>query len=214
MLSRKAVVRLYRGSGAATRFYLRIKLRICPFLAMETYFPTAGRIIDLGCGNGAFSNLLKLGSPPREILGLDLDPKKIRAATRVHQDVPGLEFRVSNITDMDYPPADVFSIIDVLYLIPPEKQEKMLRKCFGSLSRGGVLIIKDMDTEPGWKYLWNLFQETLAVKIIGFTLGSKFHFRPRAEYLALLEKTGFRVKAVSLDKGYWYPHILYVCVKT
>ncbi len=213
MLSRKNVYDLYRGRGAAIQLYLRIKLRICPFLAMETYFPPAGKIIDLGCGNGVFSNLLKLGSPSRKILGFDLDPKKIKAANEVHGDVPGLEFMVSNITDMDYPAGDVFSIIDVFYLIPRERQEEMLRKIHESLPRGGALLLKDMDTRPRWKYFWNLFQETIAVKIVGFTLGGRFYFRPRADYLALLEKVGFKVEAVPLDKGYWYPHILYICTK-
>ncbi len=213
MLNREEVYRLYRNCGPATKLYLRIKLRICPFLALETYFPRAGKVIDLGCGNGVFSNLLKLGSPSREILGFDLDPKKIKTAREVHKDIPGLEFRVSNITDMDYPMSDVISMIDVLYLIPYSRQEAMLRKCHGALRKGGTLILKDMDSRPRWKYLWNIFQETLAVKMIGFTLGGRFYFRKQSDYLSLLESIGFRVQPVSLDKGYWYPHILYVCIK-
>jgi len=197
----------------ATKLYLRIKLRICPFLAVETYVPRSGKVVDLGCGNGVFSNLLKLGSPSRQVVGFDLDPKKIKAARDVHKDITGLEFQVANITDMDYPSADVFSLVDVLYLIPRREQEDMLRKCCRALSSGGALILKDMDTQPRWKYFWNVLQETLAVKIIGFTLGGKFYFRERADYLRLLRGIGFRVKAVPLDKGYWYPHILYVCVK-
>jgi len=213
MLNRGEVYRHYRNCGLAIKLYLRIKLRICPFQALETYFPRAGKVIDLGCGNGVFSNLLKLGSPSREILGFDLDPKKIKTAREVHKEIPGLEFRVSNITDMDYPMSDVISMIDVLYLIPYPRQEAMLRKCHGALTKGGVLILKDMDTQPRWKYLWNIFQETLAVKIIGFTHGNKLYFRTRSEYLRLLEGIGFRVRPISLDKSYWYPHVLFIAVK-
>ncbi len=213
MLNREEVFRLYHNCGLATKLYLRIKLKICPFLAMETYFPPAGKVIDLGCGNGVFSNLLKLGSPAREILGFDLDPKKIKTARDVHKDIPGLEFRVFNITDMDYPKSDVIAMIDVLYLIPSSRQEAMLRKCYQALTKGGVLLLKDMDTRPRWKYLWNLFQETMAVKIIGFTHGNRFCFRSRAEYLRLLEGVGFRVRPISLDKGYWYPHVLFFAAK-
>ena len=72
---------------------------------------------------------------------------------------------------MDYPEGDVFSLIDVLYLIRPEKQEIILTKSYSALEKGGFLIIKEMDTKPSWKYLWNLIQETAAVKIIGLTLG-------------------------------------------
>jgi len=35
-----------------------------------------------------------------------------------------------------------------------------------------------MDTRPRWKYAWNMIQETLAVKVIGFTLGSRFFSAP------------------------------------
>jgi SAM-dependent methyltransferase len=213
MLRRKEVYRLYRRAGLGTKVYLRIKLRICPFLQMETYFPSEGKVIDLGCGNGVFSNLLKLASPSRDIVGFDLDPKKVLAAREVHKNISGLEFRAGNIINLDFHQADVFSLIDVLYLIPFAQQEEMLRKCHRSLSSGGTLILKDMDTKPRWKSRWNLFQETLAVKITGFTLGGKFYFRDRAEYVELLENIGFKVTAVPLDKGTWYPHILYICVK-
>ena len=213
MLSRKEVYRLYRRAGLGTKIYLRIKLRICPVLKMETYFPSEGMVVDLGCGNGVFSNLLKLASPSRDIVGFDLDPKKILTAREVHKNIFGLEFRAGNIVTLDFPGADVFSLIDVLYLIPLAQQEEMLRKCHQSLNKGGTLILKEMDARPRWKSLWNLFQETLAVKIIGFTLGGKFYFRDRAEYTRLLESIGFKVTAVPLDKGTWYPHILYYCIK-
>lgn len=213
VLTRKQVLGLYRKSGWATRLYLRVKLRICPFLEMETFFPREGRIIDLGCGNGVFSNLLKLGAPSREILGFDLDAKKIRAARKVHAGVASLEFREADIAAMDFPPGDVFSIIDVFYLIPRGLQEDILRRCHAALPRGGKLILKDMDTRPAWKYAWNAFQETLAVKIIGFTLGGKFYFRGREDYRELLGRIGFDVETAPLDRGYWYPHILYICRK-
>ncbi len=76
-----------------------------------------------------------------------------------------------------------------------------------------MLAVKDMDTRPRWKYAWNTIQETLAVKIIGFTLSSRFYFQSRENFTALLQKIGFEVEVVPLDKGYWYPHILYLAKK-
>ncbi|MGB3863897.1 MAG: hypothetical protein WA915_17620, partial [Candidatus Aminicenantaceae bacterium] len=100
-----------------------------------------------------------------------------------------------------------------LYLIPYDKQELILQKCYQSLQPGGILIIKEMDTAPRWKYAWNLFQETFAVKLIGFTLGERFYFQSQKDYKGILQRIGFSVKPVPLDKGYWYPHIVYVCTK-
>jgi len=58
-----------------------------------------------------------------------------------------------------------------------------------------------------------MLQETLAVKIIGFTLGSRFHFQSREKFTALLDRLGFDVEVVPQHKGYWYPHILYLAKK-
>ena len=116
--------------------------------------------------------------------------------------------------DADYPLGDVITLVDVLYLIPYDKQKIILQKCHQSLPQGGTLIIKEMDTRPRWKYVWNLLQETLAVKLIGFTLGERFFFRSQGEYLKILGQIGFTVKPVQLDKGYWYPHIVYICKKS
>jgi len=210
---KKDIFKLYLESGIKTKLYLRVKLKICPFLKMENFFPKTGKFVDLGCGNGLFASVLKLGSPLREIVGFDLDHKKIEIAKKIQKNLSGLEFELGNIVDMDYPQGDVFSLVDVLYLIPFPKQEKILKKCHSALKEDGLLIIKEMDTKPAWKYGWNLVQETLAVKIIGFTLGEKFYFRSEAEYSRILTRLGFKVHPVKLDKGYWYPHIFYICRK-
>jgi hypothetical protein len=114
---------------------------------------------------------------------------------------------------MEYPQGDVFTLVDVLYLISSDKHEPIIRKCYQSLPQGGTLIIKEMDTKPRWKYIWNLIQETLAVKLIGFTLGERFYFRSQKDYTDILQRAGFAVKPIPMHPGYWYPHIVYVCTK-
>jgi 2-polyprenyl-3-methyl-5-hydroxy-6-metoxy-1,4-benzoquinol methylase len=209
----KDIFSLYSQSDFVTKSYLRIKLKICPLVRLETFFPKKGKIVDLGCGNGLFPNILGIGSYQRHIVGADMDEKKIMAAERTKGRLANIEYSVGNIVAMDYPSADVFSLIDVLYLIPYEEQEVILNKCAEALTPEGTLIIKEMDTRPRWKHIWNYCQETLAVKIIGFTLGEKFYFRSRDNFESLLKGLGFRVSTVRLDKGYWYPHIVYICTQ-
>jgi SAM-dependent methyltransferase len=209
----KDIFSLYSESDLVTKSYLRIKLKICPLVRLESLFPEEGKIVDLGCGNGLFPNILGIGSYRRHIVGADLDETKIAAAERTKGRLTNIEYAVGNIVTMDYPTGDAFSLVDVLYLIPYEAQETILQKCARALAPGGTLIIKEMDTRPRWKYIWNYFQETLAVKIIGFTLGERFYFRSRDNFENLLSGMGFRVDTVRLDKGYWYPHIAYVCTR-
>jgi 2-polyprenyl-3-methyl-5-hydroxy-6-metoxy-1,4-benzoquinol methylase len=188
-------------------------LRICPLIALEEHFPETGTIVDLGCGSGLFPNILSLGSTERRIFGLDLDEKKIEAANRTEARDSHITYQVGDVIEVEYPKGDVFALVDVLYLIPYDKQEFILKKCYQSLSEKGTLIIKEMDAKPRWKYRWNLFQETLAVKLIGFTLGGRFFFRSQEDYLEVLKRIGFSVKPLLLHSGYWYPHIAYICTK-
>ena len=214
MIDKNKIFELYIDASFITRAYLRIKLKICPLIALEPHFPREDKIIDLGCGNGLFPNILSLGSPDRQVIGLDLDEKKIAVANETKIPVMQITYQVGDVVEADYPQGDVFTLVDVLYLIPYDKQEIILQKCYNSLLPGGTLIVKEMDTRPRWKYVWNLLQETLAVKLIGFTLGERFFFRSQSEYLKILGQIGFTVKPVPLDKGYWYPHIVYICTKS
>ncbi len=213
MVDRKDIQRVFRDSGWLTRLYLTIKLKICPVLAVETYIPRRGTIVDLGCGNGLMAALGMLGSEERRIRGFDLDPKKVAAAGRLKARWPSLNFEVADLTAMNFPACDAVTIVDVLYLIPRIQQDAILRNCYRSLRPGGRLVLKEMDTRPRWKYAWNLFQETLAVKIIGFTLGSRFYFRSRDDFRNALRGFGFEVRVINLDAHFWYPHTLYLCRK-
>lgn len=212
-VTRPSVAGLFRDSGFLMKAYLRIKFRICPILRMEAFVPDKGTIVDLGCGNGLFAAILKLGSPARSIIGIDLDARKIAEARKALGNLSHLDFRLGDVAAADYPRADAFTIIDVLYLIPFEAQERILRLCAAALPPGGTLALKDMEKKPRWKYIWNMVQETVAVKMIGFTLGSRFYFRSRSDYAALLTGLGFTIEIVPLHKGYWYPHILFVAKK-
>jgi 2-polyprenyl-3-methyl-5-hydroxy-6-metoxy-1,4-benzoquinol methylase len=213
MIDRKEIFELYGDASFITRTYLKIKLKICPLIALEPHFPREGTIIDLGCGNGLFPNILSLGSPDRQVIGIDLDRKKIDVANQTKAPDSHITYQEGDVVEAEYPLGDVFTLVDVLYLIPFDKHEIILQKCHRSLPPGGTLIIKEMDTAPRWKYIWNFFQESLAVKLIGFTLGERFFFRSQEDYLGILKGIGFSVKPVPMHSGYWYPHIAYICTK-
>lgn len=168
---KKLISNYYQSSDFMTRMYIKIKLKICPLLCLEQFFPKEGQVVDLGCGNGLFPLILKLGSDKRHIIGIDLDEGKINLAKKIFLNESHMTFYKGNIIKSDYPQGNAFSLIDVLYLIPYQFHEIILKKIVSSLKPGGVLVLKEMDTKPKWKYLWNYFQETLAVKLFGFTLG-------------------------------------------
>lgn len=210
MIDLRDLENLYRAADWKTKLYLKIKLKICPLLQLETFVPAQGRMVDLGCGNGLFDFILKIGSPLREIIGLDYDEAKLNLAKKIQGGSPLCEFRQADLTQLDFPPADVYLLIDVLYLLPYPTQVEILKKCYELLPPGGYVLIKEIDTRPKWKYLWNYFQETLAVKIIGFTRGRKFYFRSSCEWASILRELNFSPSIVPLDKGYFHAHVLII----
>lgn len=213
MVSIKRLYRLYKNTGLLNRIYVRIKVRICPLLKLEEFIPKKGKIADFGCGMGLFANIMALGSSERIIEGSDISGRKINVAEKTTGDRKNIRFSLRPIQNLNGSDYDAIIISDTLYLIPSQQQEQILRDCFRKLTKDGLLLIKEMNTKPYWKYLLNLIQETLIVKILKFTQGDNFFFHSSSEYKNLLSRIGFEIKVIRLDKEQIYPHIAYICNK-
>ncbi len=204
---------LYGKASFFTKAYIRIKFKIHPLIKLESYVPESGKILDLGCGIGIFSNLMQLASPDRAIQGIDIDNEKIFLAQSTLGNRRNISFDLNSIQNMSGVGYDTIVISDILYLIPFAQQEIILKRYFDELPQGGLLLIKEVDKRPLWKYVLNLLQETFAVNILKFTKGSKLFFRSSIEYRELLRSIGYKIEILPLDQGYIYPHIVYICRK-
>ncbi len=190
-----------------------IRWHLCPLVKLASYVPQHGVIVDLGCGHGLFSQLLATESSMRDVIGVDLDADKILLAQQIH--LPNLRFIAGNITEVDLPPAQAITILDVLYLLPPAAQEHLLAVCAEKLSPDGVILLKDVAERPRWKFWLTWLEEILAVYVLKITMGTdRLYFRPRADWEALFRKLGFVVETIPLDRGYYHPHVVFVARKT
>jgi 2-polyprenyl-3-methyl-5-hydroxy-6-metoxy-1,4-benzoquinol methylase len=199
--------------GIWNHFHVWGRSRLCPFRAIASFVPEQGRIVDLGCGHGLFSHYLKTTSARREIQGYDLDEEKVRFA-QAQFAREGLEFRVFNLLTQDLEvKADCIVIVDVLYLIPFERQTTILRRCREQLDDHGILVVKEVGDTPKWKDMINRFEETLAVKVFGITKGHDFYFHKSEEFCELLRQEGFSVEVHRVDRGYPHAHVAYICRK-
>ena len=61
---------------------------------------------------------------------------------------------------------------------------------------GGKLLLKEMDRSITWKYALLYVEETVAVKILGLTLGKEFAFAKPGEIRRTLEEAGFEVEEI------------------
>jgi len=118
-----------------------------------------GRVLDIGCGDGALTSRLSENS--REVIGLDISSEAVkRAKEHEHEN---LKFFVHNI-ERDPLMGDNSLIIceDVLYYVPFISMRKVAKKLSDALILGGILLVidylpEDMDT----RYYYRLLSRSL-----------------------------------------------------
>jgi 2-polyprenyl-3-methyl-5-hydroxy-6-metoxy-1,4-benzoquinol methylase len=124
-----------------------------------------GRILEIGCGNGALTAQLSRDS--REVIGLDISTEAIKLAKK--HEHKNLKFSVHNI-ERDHLARGNSLIIceDVLYYIPFVSMKKVARKLSEALIDGGILLVidylpEDMET----RYYYQLLSRFLTPIRIG-----------------------------------------------
>lgn len=201
----------YRTDSVAMRLFTLARHLLAPLEKVAEHVPPSGRILDLGCGHGLFTNLLALGSPDRQLTGVDPSADKIAVAKRSSAGLPNVRYFQGRIEDITDGPYDVIAINDVLYLLPDADKVNVLRRCHSLLKPDGLLLLKTNDTRPRWRYSIVLLEEELMVRVLSLTYGGQIHFRGIPEYLALLKQAGFEARAMKIDSWRPAPHRLFVC---
>jgi 2-polyprenyl-3-methyl-5-hydroxy-6-metoxy-1,4-benzoquinol methylase len=200
---------LYDAEALSVRFHVQARHRLCPMERIAAHVPLAGRVLDVGCGHGFFGNLLALGSPDRQVVGVDPMASKIAVARRVAERLPNARYAVGSAADITDGPYDVVTILDVLYLLPRPAKLALLRQCRALLAPDGVLLLKTNDRQPRWKYLWARFEEQVMTSL-GLTEGEGLYFLNAAQNQALLDMAGFQAEVIRLDSWLPYPHVLFL----
>jgi SAM-dependent methyltransferase len=212
----RAALALFADAPLAMRLHVQARWRTCPLSDVAARVPTHGAVLDIGCGHGLFASYLALDATHRTVVGVDLDDRKLADATTI---VEGVRARGGSLTLRVAPggavpdgPWDAITIVDVLYLLPPAAQRELVERAAAQLAPGGRLLVKEMSPTPVWKARWNRAQETLAVKVMGFTASesAEFSFTAPVEMRNWLEACGLGVTETALDRGYLHPHHLMV----
>jgi 2-polyprenyl-6-hydroxyphenyl methylase/3-demethylubiquinone-9 3-methyltransferase len=209
-----AALDCYREASLFIRLFTRGRSVLAPLERVASYVPPDGRVLDLGCGHGLFTNLLAIDSPRRQVLGVDPSQAKIGVARASGARLPNVRFEQGTIDDVDERGFRAITILDVLYLLRDERKLAILRRCRELLAPDGLLLVKTNDTRPRWKYAVVRLEEELMVKLLGFTFGGELHFRGVPEYTRLLNQAGFSASVVNLDSWLPIPHRLYRCQPT
>jgi ubiquinone/menaquinone biosynthesis C-methylase UbiE len=122
------------------------------------------RILDLGCGTGSTTVLLKQAFPEAEVIGLDLSPYMLVMACQKARRL-GLSIDVRHGVAEETPfPAASFDVVTASLLFhetPTAIAQAILHECFRLLVPGGQVIILDGDqaTLRQASWLTDIFEE-------------------------------------------------------
>lgn len=146
-----------------------------------------GRVIELGCGEGALSALI--AARGCDVLGVDLSERKISAARLAH---PHVSFVESDILDLDLPAAsfDTAVLAEVLEHVTERPGEEILRAAWRLLRPGGRLVVSvpNEDCVPHRNHLRQFDRKRLAETLRPFGPARWVSEQPFKWLLAYVEK--------------------------
>lgn len=199
----------YAGQPLGIRGFVLARHLLAPLARVLAAVPPRGRLLDVGCGHGLFANAAALGSPERDVLGVDPSGAKISVARASSAGLANVRYLQGTVQAVAEHGFDAITILDVLYLLPLEEKLAVLRACRERIASDGVLILKTNDTRPPWKYRVARLQEE-AMTGLGLTMGHGLYFLGREQNAGLLELAGFRPTVVDLNNWLPYPHVMFV----
>jgi 2-polyprenyl-3-methyl-5-hydroxy-6-metoxy-1,4-benzoquinol methylase len=212
VFSSEAIAKIARALPLVERAYAKVRFSILrPKLlsVMDLLLPDEGRILDVGCGFGLFASYFGQMQPRRRIMGVDPNARRIGLARHVAESVGlgekgGFSFHVGDVRDAELagPFAGIY-VLDVMHHIPEADQVPVLERLRDLLAPGGVLVIKDITTEPHYQLL---FTKLLDRVMVG--LDEPLGYRHHRAWGELLTSRGFKVRMVRVPDVLPYPHVV------
>ena len=195
---------MYAYRGTMLEYYVSGKLGIDPiYKHLDDYMPDDGSILDVGCGCGLAGNILSKKSDLRQIVGIDLDEKKIHIArqTAIYND--NLNFDLRDVCDLEAFEADGILLIDVLHYWDKKKQKALISRICKFLNKGGKLLFRDACRTNSWKHQLTQWSEVFSTRIGQNPKGDGLNFADIDFYLTEFKRNGLVLekKLDHLGKG-------------
>lgn len=180
--------------------YAFLRFKIAPIEEIEKH--VRGKVLDIGCGYGVSCAYFALMDAKRSVYGCDFDGARIKTAKKAFSGIKNLRFSIHDLikTRDNY---DTILLIDVLHHIDIKLHKKLIDDCMRHLNSRGALLIKEIDTKPYPKYLFNYFHDRLLNK-------GPYCYRSCNDLSYQLRKSGFKVKCTKLN-NLLYSHYIIEC---
>lgn len=160
-----------------------------------------GKLLDVGCGAGYFTNQIKRSRPKVEIYGVDFSKKAIEIAKK---DFPGIKFLTANVYKLPFPNNSFDAAIMRQTLEHLENPDKALAELRRILKPGGIFY--SATPLEGSRFVLSPSRE-LSVKYQGHV--QRFS---KDSLISLLEKNGFKMESFYFS-GYLFTQVMnYLCL--
>jgi len=221
-MSLKEAVRIagiYPSLPLRDKFAIMARLIFCasPVIdVLERHLPEKGLIVDLGCGYGTISHLVSSAHTDRSVIGVDMSSRRIKMAKSGVNHSNSVEFRAADVREFHIPRCSAVIMIDILYMLTFQEQERLLSRCYEKLCDNGVVVIKDNCKSPYWKYAYAYIEDVIKTKLGVYgkeVAENSSRYWDVDDFLELLGRIGFRAVAIPLKSYLPYPGVFYVCRK-
>lgn len=174
------------------RGFIQETIEIKNFVRFSNLSPNK-TVLEIGCGDGKGTKLIKKYFHPHEIYAVDLDERMIARAKRGVID-PHIYFEVSDACSMRYKDDTFDAIFDfgIIHHIPNWKD--CLKELKRVLKPNGELIIEDLSIETFTSSFFGRFLK----KILKHPYEDMY---TRKEFLEFVDDIGLKI----LKKEYFYP---------
>lgn len=204
------VFELYKNVGWKSLF-ARIRFWDSPYIEVEKMVPKKATIVELGCGEGVFTNFLGLSSKLRKVIGIEIDKHRYLDANRGLKNVKIIK---SDATKYKIPRVDCIVMYHLLHhLTSYELQEVLITNSKKALKRNGKLIIIEIVEKPLLKFFITSLVDYFIVPWLfeGKFIAKKIYFRKTKDWVKLLKSKGFNVKTTKLDHNKPFSHVVFEC---
>ena len=130
--------------GVATEAYRKLFINLDEFSSiLRGWVSNSTRILEVGCGEGAFTERLVAAYPEAEITAIDISPNLGRLFRGASTHVRFLRKTVEDVAREEAASFDLAVLCDVLHHVPPDLRGSLLSAIDEALAPGGSLAFKD-----------------------------------------------------------------------
>ena len=110
---------------------------------MQRWQPSAAKILEVGCGEGAVTERLRTTYPGAKITAIDITPRIGRLYRGSLRDVEFIQSDMKEIAKKQPGHYDLVVLSDVLHHVPVEYRQELLNSIRTVLAAKGTFIFKD-----------------------------------------------------------------------